>query len=241
MRLRLFLLISLLLASLLPGRPVSALAPGHTLGQEDFYRIFLEVVSQGAPWPADDLVARNVDTQPATLALSNRAYTVAVLDQPTASRLGRNVFTVAILVNGKEEGRLKLSGDLLLYGTVLCTTQKLDRHHRLTAGDLTTVRRETGSLDPAILRRPEDAVGKQLKITLQPGAMVYRHQLVTPPLVKRGERVTIMARNGDIQVTVPGQARDNGAAGDLIRVKNLMSRKEITARVVESGVVQTEL
>lgn len=241
MRLRLFLLIGLLLASLLPGHPASALTPGHTLGQEDFSRIFLEVVSQGAPWPAEDLVARNIDTQPTTLALSNRAYSVAVLDQPTASRLGRNVFTVAILVNGKEEGRLKLSGDLLLYGTVLCTTRQLDRHHRLAAGDLTTVRREIGRLDPAILRRPEDAIGKQLKTTLQPGAMVYRHQLVTPPLVKRGERVTIMAQSGSVQVTVPGQARDSGAAGDLVRVKNLMSRKEITARVVEGGVVKTEL
>lgn len=241
MRLRLFFLITLVLTNLLHSGKGAAQSTGHTLGQEEFRRVFLETISQEGAWPAEDLVARNVDATPATLLLSGRNYTVVVLEQPTASHLGRNVLTVAFLINGQEEGRAKLSGDLLLYGDVLCTTKKLDRHHRLTAGDLTTVRREIGNLDQAALRDPAEAIGKQLKTTLQPGAPVYRHQLTTPPLIKRGDRITIMAQTGGVLVTVPGEARDSGAAGDHVRVKNLMSRKEITARVVESGVVQTEL
>jgi flagella basal body P-ring formation protein FlgA len=242
MRLWPFLFISLLLGSLglFPGGAAAAQNPGLTLGQEEFTRIFREMASQGAPWPAEDLVARGVNAQPATLTLSSREYTIALLNQP-AARLGKNSLTVAILVAGKEEGRVRLNGDLLLYGNVVCTTRKLDRHQRLAASDLTVVRREIGSLDPAFLHRPEEAVGRQPKSSLQAGAILYRHQLDTPLLVKRGERVTIMAQSGEVMVTVPGQARDNGAAGERIRVKNLMSRKEISARVVDNSLVETEL
>ncbi|MCK5228635.1 MAG: flagella basal body P-ring formation protein FlgA, partial [Desulfobulbaceae bacterium] len=38
--------------------------------------------------------------------------------------------------------------------------------------------------------------------------------------------------------TVPGEVRNSGAIGELVRVKNLMSRKEILARVLDSGTVE---
>lgn len=234
-------ILSLLLAGLLAAQAAPAAAAGYTLDQKDFSAIFLETSSQDTPWPIADLVVRNVEAQPATIALSSRDYAVSVIERGTASRLGKNALTVAFSVNGKEEGRVRLNGDLLLYGTVLCAAKKLERNHRLTAEDLATARRELGALDPAALQRPEAAIGKQLKSALHPGAILHSHQLASPTLVKRGDRVTIMAQNGTIRVSVPGQARDNGAAGDLVRVKNLMSRKEITARVIDHGMVATEL
>jgi flagella basal body P-ring formation protein FlgA len=241
MRLRLLPIVGLLLIACLGAGTAVAQPRGHTIGQEEFASLFRDLLRQGTPWPATDLEVRRLEAQPATLAVSSSDYSVVVLERASAVRLGKNALTVAILVDGKEEGRVRLHGDLLLYGPVLCATRKLERHHQLHAGDLGTVRREIGNLDPAVLRRPEEAIGKQLKSSLQPGAILYPELLESPTLVKRGDRVTIMASNGAIRVTVPGQARDNGAAGELVRVKNLMSRKEITARVIDSGVVETEL
>lgn len=240
MRLRLLLLISLLLVGLQSGGAAAA-EPGYTLGHEEIRRIFLERVSQGMPWSASDLEVRNVEAQPATLKLTSRAYSVAAPDRAATGRLGRNALTVAILVNGKEEGRVRVTGDLLLYGTVLCAAKKLDRHHLVAEGDLALVRRELGSLDATVLHHPEEAIGKELKIALQAGAILCRHQLENPALVKRGEQVTILAQSGEVRVTVPGKAEDSGAAGELVRVKNLMSRKVVSARVIDSGLVETEL
>ena len=241
MRLWFLLTVHLLLAGCFLGNAAAApLAGRHTLGQVEFTRLFHELASQSAPWPPEDLVVRRVEAQPATISLSSDKYTFAVVDQPPAIRLGKNALTIAFLVNGKEEGRVRLDGDLLLYGTVLCTARKLDRHHPRAAGDLVAVRRDLGNLDPAVLRRPEEAVGKELKSALPAGAILYSQQLESPLVIKRGDRITIMAKTDQIQVTVPGTAQENGAAGDVIRVKNLMSRKQISARVLDKGLVETE-
>lgn len=243
MRHRLTLLISLLtLTGALWWAPLAmAQEAAASLGTTDFQEIFREIALEGAPWPQADLETRLVDAQPTALAISRPEYRYTVISPAAANRLGRRSVTIAILVNGKEEGRVKLNGDLTLHADVVCAAKKLDRHHLISANDLTVVRREVGSLDPLFLRRPEEAIGKQLKISLQPGAILSQPQLASPTLVKRGDRVTIMAHSGEVKVTVPGEAKGNGAAGELVRVKNLMSRKEITARVVEHGVVNTEL
>ncbi|MEW6594404.1 MAG: flagellar basal body P-ring formation chaperone FlgA [Thermodesulfobacteriota bacterium] len=227
---------ALLWATLAPAQETAA-----TLGAADFQEIFREIAMDDAPWPQADLEARLAEAQPATLAISRPEYRYTVITPSPPNRLGRRSVAIAILVNGREEGRVKLNGDLLLYADIVCTTKKLDRHHLVSADDLTVVRREISGLDPSALRRPEDAIGRQIKTALQPGAILSRHQLEAPALVKRGDRVTIMAQTGDVLVSVPGEARDSGAAGEVVRVKNLMSRREITARVVESGLVQTEL
>jgi flagella basal body P-ring formation protein FlgA len=57
------------------------------------------------------------------------------------------------------------------------------------------------------------------------------------PVVERGDVVTIMAAGGNLQVTVPGIVKETGFEGDLVKVQNSMSRKEIFARVVDSSTV----
>jgi flagella basal body P-ring formation protein FlgA len=49
-----------------------------------------------------------------------------------------------------------------------------------------------------------------------------------------------MAKSKAIQITAPGEAKNSGALGEMIRVKNLMSRREIHARVLDVGLVEAE-
>ncbi|OGR08393.1 MAG: flagella basal body P-ring formation protein FlgA, partial [Deltaproteobacteria bacterium RIFOXYD12_FULL_50_9] len=85
---------------------------------------------------------------------------------------------------------------------------------------------------------PGIAIGKRLNTSLTAGAILYAALLTSPPLVARGDLVTIQIRTANLLVTVPGEVRNGGAAGDLVRVKNLMSRKEIFARVIDPGTVE---
>ncbi|MHB1379870.1 MAG: flagella basal body P-ring formation protein FlgA [Desulfurivibrionaceae bacterium] len=43
-----------------------------------------------------------------------------------------------------------------------------------------------------------------------------------------------------MKITAPGEARNSGALGEMIRVKNLTSRREIHARVTGVGLVEAE-
>jgi flagella basal body P-ring formation protein FlgA len=131
-----------------------------------------------------------------------------------------------------------MSGNLQLYGEVLCTTRRIKRHTILAENDIRVIRRNISMLDPDFIKSTKMAVGFRLKYSIRAGAVLFSHQLEAPPLVKRGDMVTIQAKSDKIRVTVPGEVRNPGAMGELVRVKNLMSRKEILAKVLDSGTVE---
>jgi len=86
----------------------------------------------------------------------------------------------------------------------------------------------------------EDVYGKRLKRSIRLGQPLLRKQVEFPPLIKRGDRVTIEAKRGGLMLTAAGEAKQNGLADETIRVMNLGSRKEVRCRVVAAGLVQVE-
>jgi flagella basal body P-ring formation protein FlgA len=67
--------------------------------------------------------------------------------------------------------------------------------------------------------------------------LVWR-DLVRRPLVRKGETVEVSAVDGPLTVTVKALAIQNGGRGDLVLVRNLDSKKEFTAVVVDENRVQ---
>ncbi len=83
----------------------------------------------------------------------------------------------------------------------------------------------------------EDATGKKLRTAVRAGAPIKSNQLAAVPLIVSGQMVTIVAENSGIRITVSGKARSAGGIGDLIRVQNLTSNKEIPARILDASTV----
>lgn len=74
--------------------------------------------------------------------------------------------------------------------------------------------------------------------TLRAGELLRLNQLVAPQLVKRGAAVRIVGRAALVEVSVAGEALDNGAMDALVRVRNASSGAVIRARVTGPDTVQ---
>jgi flagella basal body P-ring formation protein FlgA len=70
------------------------------------------------------------------------------------------------------------------------------------------------------------------------GRVLVWRDLVRRPLVRKGETVEVTAVDGSLTVTVKALAIQNGGRGDLVLVRNLDSKKEFTAVVVDENRVQ---
>jgi flagella basal body P-ring formation protein FlgA len=68
-------------------------------------------------------------------------------------------------------------------------------------------------------------------------ALVWR-DIVRRPLVRKGETIEVSAVDGSLTVTIKALAIQNGGRGDLVLVRNLESKKEFTAVVVDENHVQ---
>lgn len=144
-----------------------------------------------------------------------------------------------ISVDGKMERRVSIAAWVDYEAPVVVAARKLDRMDVLTAGDVTVEMRNLSRLPDGVVTDPKEVRGMRLRQDMDAGEHMLSRMLEKPPLVERGEDVTIMAENGVLSITAIGLAKESGGLGDAIEVENKMSEKIITCRV--TGPAQVEV
>ncbi|MCX7965206.1 MAG: flagellar basal body P-ring formation chaperone FlgA [Syntrophorhabdaceae bacterium] len=87
----------------------------------------------------------------------------------------------------------------------------------------------------------DDVVGKMLKRDLSANTVITKGILEDYFVIKRNDIVSIVLENKKLMVKTKGRAIDRGRIGDVIRVKNLTSQREILGRVTGSGIVHVDM
>lgn len=149
-------------------------------------------------------------------------------------------FNFILRSDGRVVRNMTLTVDLEALAPVAVAATDLPRGAILEAEDLTMVTMDLSGLRSPCLDGGE-MIGKKLRRPVRMGSPLMRSGVETPPLVKRGDLVTITASKGALTVTARGQAQENGAEDDTIRVKNIASKKEILCRVTAPSSVEVEL
>jgi flagella basal body P-ring formation protein FlgA len=57
--------------------------------------------------------------------------------------------------------------------------------------------------------------------------------LEVPPMVRKGDRVTLVVENTHFRITCVGEVKEEGRAGDRIKVTNISSKREVYGRVLD--------
>lgn len=74
--------------------------------------------------------------------------------------------------------------------------------------------------------------------SVQAGRLLTWRDIARRPLVRKGELVEVSAAEGQLSITMKALAMQNGAQGEAVTVRNLESRKDFTAFVVDENHVQ---
>lgn len=147
--------------------------------------------------------------------------------------------TVIIRVDGQAERNLSIPGEVRAYLPVVAAAKKLDRGHVLTRGDIVIKSKNIAELDHPCLK--QDALaGLRLKRSVSIGQALSRRDLDKPVLVERRQMVTMVLKKGALQIQARGKAAGDGKKGEVIRVQNLRSGREVPCRVIGSGLVRVE-
>jgi flagella basal body P-ring formation protein FlgA len=73
---------------------------------------------------------------------------------------------------------------------------------------------------------------------VQAGRIVTWRDIARRPLVKKGDMVEVSATEGVLSITMKAMALSNGAQGEAVTLRNLESRKDFTAFVIDENRVQ---
>lgn len=157
--------------------------------------------------------------------------------QANSSRL-----TIGVRCTAPTQWTLYLASTVEMERTVLVLQRPLARHATLLAQDvLPQVRRLPAGDGQAFLNDVQTLKGKRLRRALPAGTTLRADMLLPEVLIRRGQRVTLLAQAGGLQVRAPGKALAEGAAEQRIQVQNLSSLRVVEGVVEGNGVVRVEL
>lgn len=210
------------------------------LDSSDFSQLFNQFIRADIPFPSANLEITNFSSRPQTLTIPAGQEKYLFDMGPMTGRLGLRTFYLDILVDDNQAGRVKMSGDVQLYGNVCTAARTLKRGSLLSLEDVNISRRNITMLGGDIVQDLSAVLGKELKTTLKPGSLLLTSLLRAPQIIKRGDMVVIVSGSDTIHISVPGKARTAGALGDIIKVKNMMSRRELYAKIINQDEVQVE-
>ncbi len=134
-------------------------------------------------------------------------------------------------------GRVDLRVRVSVRKSVVVALRDLTWHEVINDGDVALVEREVDPLLPACTSLFQ-VLGKRLKKPVRKGNVILKGFVESPPVVRRGSPVVIVARVGAVEVRAKGKACGNGSIGQEIVVLNVSTGKKIRAVVLGPGLVQ---
>ena len=210
------------------------------LGRVELADFFFQAVSQEAPWPREELEVKNFSSSPEELRLPIGRPGFEIISNSGDRLLGQRQLSLMITIDGVPQQQVRMRGDLHRYSEVIITSRRLRRNTIISHEDLAVARRDVTMFAHDLIQSKDEAVGRSVTTSLRSGSLLFSRNLKKTALIKRGDLVTIQARHHNLLVSVQGEARNQGAQGDTIRVKNLMSRQIVMARIMESGLVEVD-
>jgi flagellar basal body P-ring formation protein FlgA len=128
--------------------------------------------------------------------------------------------------------------DIEALTTMVVALHQIENGDLISTANVVVQKREITQNSHLAARTIDEVIGKKARTIIRANQPVRADLVERVPLVKSGQMVTIVAENEVLKISVSGKARSQGAEGDTIRVQNLSSLKEISARIINATTVQ---
>jgi flagella basal body P-ring formation protein FlgA len=189
------------------------------------------------PWKKEQINCQ-INYEGGPLVLPQGLVTLSPQLPGRQDRAGRLPLVIKITVGDHYQRRIRLSADVQIHQTVIKTTRQIKRGDILSSEDvevenITTIRPQAKALRDLI-----EVVGYRAARNIPRGRAVTANFVVKPPLIEKGDPVTIVVKKGFLKITAPGIAREKGFKGEFVEVSNVQSKKTVFARVVDDNTVE---
>lgn len=125
--------------------------------------------------------------------------------------------------------------------SVLVLRRALARGSAITAEDVEAQTRRVPGLAAGFITDTAQLAGRHLRVTASPGATLSVDLLDADVLIRRGQRVTLIAAVGGLEVRAQGEAVMDAQPNGRVRVLNLESRRVVEGQAESRDSVRVSL
>lgn len=217
---------------LLASRPACADAPSVLTGYNASKLVAGALIQAGA---GNDLKVRINEVHDDSIVATASTPITAQVDNLSFDKKSATWRAVLLLqTENKNLSPVVLSGNYDVQEQIPTLLHTVRAGETITADDIGYTNQPARFLRSDIITDPKAIVGKSPKHSISQNRPIRQDEIENPAIMHKGTRVTMLYRSGNLEIRTVGEALDNGAKGDVVRVKNLASKSVIDA-TVESG------
>ena len=177
---------------------------------------------------------------PQSVILPRGRVSYEVVAPRSGELMGKCPIAIDLSVNGQPQKKVWTTATIEILGPVLMTRKPLGRHKPITEDDIELQTMDLSDLPLDVIADPAAVLGKRTRRAIGAQTPLRADLIELPPLVKRGDLVTIIAESNGLKITTLGQVKKKGRLGERIPVINMDSKKILYARVVDANTVKVD-
>lgn len=210
-----------------------------TVPGQEILDVARELLLERLPWPAED-VQIEIEEKPA-----NREVP-AGSGRPTLEASMAGGFAAGgkarVIVTGKAHGRSLFRTTVCflvhVFEEIVVARRDIHQGEIFNEDNVAGRRLDVTALSPGNLYSEAAAlIGKRAARSIRTGMPIARQVVIVPPVIKRGDMVQIVFKTPFLSLTARGLSKESGAPGQMIRVQNIDSGREVIGRVTPGGQV----
>lgn len=209
------------------------------ISKEKIKKIVLGSVYGLIPWEKDQIQIKKICVSNSAL-LPKGNITYKVVAPRNADFLGNVPLSVLFKVNRRLKKKIWVTVNIEVLTELVVTKRPLRRYQVITEDDIHLKKMDLSKVKSHAVTTYEEVLGKRTKRAIKTGEILRTDHIELPPLVKRGDVVSIIAESDGLKITALGEVRKKGCRGERIKVLNLDSKKCVYAHVLDSNTVRVD-
>lgn len=173
-----------------------------------------------------------------TMKLPDEDFELTITDFPGEGVSSSFFVRCKIVSGGVKLGEWQVALRAQLWQEVWVATGRIDRGQALDRSILTAQKVDVLRERETLLAADIDPTLYEIVQGVGSGRAVAKRDVVERPIVRKGQVIEVTASQGLLAVSMKAQALESGVANALIKMRNLESRKEFTAQIINESHVQ---
>ncbi|MEE8387215.1 MAG: flagellar basal body P-ring formation chaperone FlgA [Acidiferrobacterales bacterium] len=227
------MLLSLGLVSLLAAQVLPPQQDIETIRKSVRKFLYAEIKKIGKP---GEVTVSHLDSQ---LRLSRCDKTPEVFFLNRSRKFGS--LSVGVRCKGSNTWTIYVPVRVGVLAKVTVVSRALLRGHVISATDIHQETKDLANLSEGYLLDVRDVIGKSLSQSMVIGAVITPALIKPARAIRRGDKVTILFHRKGVEIRMPGIAMADGAPGERVRVRNILSKKVLQGIVTKHGEIKVQI
>jgi len=160
-----------------------------------------------------------------------------LMDLPPAGVMANEVIGFELWCGKERLGAWQVPVTARVWRHVPVAHSALTRGQLLREADIVLERRNVLEQHEACIRFPVTDDSLELNASLSPGTPIWSHCAHQRPLVRRGRLVEAIFQDGELTISLKVETLEDGALGQIVRVRNAKTRRELSGKVQNEDLV----